>query len=124
VLTPEDFVVAHQADLEVCAEDLSLKVMEELSQMEPFGEGNPEPVLICRELNLSGINPTRNPDHVQLVLRTGNGANVQGVGFNMGPRFAESKPGTIIDLLFQPKIEEFNGRRVKWHVKDFSERAV
>jgi hypothetical protein len=75
-------------------------------------------------LNLSGINPTRNPDHVQLVLRTGSGANVQGVGFNMGPRFAESKPGTIIDLLFQPKIEEFNGRRVKWHVKDFSERAV
>lgn len=121
VLTPEDFVVAYQADLEVGPEELTMDVMEQISRLEPFGECNPEPIMVCRGINLAGITPTRNPAHVQLALRSGTGQTVQAVGFNMGDRFAQSRPGTTIDLLFQPKIEEYNGRRLKWHVKDFAE---
>jgi len=121
VLTPEDFVLAFQADLEVKPEELTMTVLEELAKMEPFGECNPEPVLICRGINLAGITPTKNPEHVRLSFRSAQGITVQGMGFNMGPRFTESRPGSIMDILFQPKIEEYNGRRVKWHLKDFAE---
>ncbi len=119
VLTPEDFVMAYQADLEIEGSELTMETMEQIARLEPFGESNPEPILVCRGMNLAGINPTRNPTHVQLSLRAASGQAVQAVGFNLGSRFAESLPGSTIDLLFQPKIEEFNGRRVKWHVKDF-----
>lgn len=120
VLTPDDFVVAYQADLEVEPDSLSMSVLEQICQMEPFGECNPEPILVCRGMNLLGINPTKNPAHVQLNLK-GSKGQIRAVGFNMGPRFAETRPGSNIDLLFQPKIEEFNGRRISWHVKDFAE---
>lgn len=119
VLTPEDFVIAYQADLEVEPDSLSMSVLEQIGQMEPFGECNPEPILICRGLNLLGINPTKNPAHVRLNLK-GTGAPIQAMGFNMGPRFAEARPGSNIDLLFQPKIEIYNGKRIRWHVKDFA----
>jgi single-stranded-DNA-specific exonuclease len=121
VLTPDDFIVAHQADLEVQADGLTMDVLDQIAQMEPFGECNPEPLLVCRGLQLAGVNPTRNPAHVQLTFRGDSPTPIQGMGFGMGPRFAESRPGTKIDLLFQPKIEEYNGKRIRWYVKDFAE---
>lgn len=121
VLTPEDFIIAYQADLEIDPDELTMSVMEQIARLEPFGECNPEPIMVCRSLNLAGINPTRNPAHVQLSLKSGTGKLVQAMGFNMGERFAQSAPGRNIDLLFQPKIEEYNGKRLRWYVKDFIE---
>jgi hypothetical protein len=42
-------------------------------------------------------------------------------GFNMGARFAESRPGQKIDVLFRSEIDTYSGRRVKWTLKDFAE---
>jgi len=121
VLTPEDFIVAYMADLEVDPTSLTLSVMESLALLEPFGECNPEPLFVARSLDLAQVTPTRNPAHVQLSFRAGTSAAISGVGFSMGERFADTRVGSRLDVLFQPKIDDFNGRRVKWHLKDFTE---
>lgn len=122
VLTLEDLVVSHYADLEVDASSVSFEMLDQLQQLEPFGNSNPEPILICRGINLLGINPTKNPAHVQLKLGSSQPGFIQAIAFNMGPRFAESRPGNAMDFLFQPQIDEYNGRRsVKWNIKDFAE---
>jgi len=121
VLTPEDFVVAYQADLEVDPTSLSMSVMESIALLEPFGESNPEPTMVARGIDLAQITPTKNPAHVQLTFRAGGTSSISGVGFSMGERFTDTRVGSRIDVLFQPKIDDFNGRRVKWHLKDFLE---
>ncbi|OJU64945.1 MAG: hypothetical protein BGO01_14605 [Armatimonadetes bacterium 55-13] len=121
ILTPDDFIAAYQADLEIRPGDLTLSVMESISMLEPYGESNPEPFLIARSLDLAQINPTKNPAHVQVTLRGEDATTVSAVGFSMGERFAQTRVGNKIDVLFQPKLDDFRGRRVKWQLKDFSE---
>ena len=119
-LTPDDLVVSMQADLEVDSAELSMAMMESLSLLEPFGECNPEPSFVCRGLNLVSIKPTKNPSHVNLTFRNGQSSSIPVVGFNLGERFQTEVPGSTMDLFFQPTIDTFNGRRVKWQLKDYS----
>lgn len=121
VLTPDDFVTAICADLEVDPTNLDLGVMESLSLLEPYGEANPEPMFIARNVNVGSINPTRNPAHVQLTFRTESATSVPAIGFSMGERLAQTLPGARLDVLFQPTIDEFKGRRVKWQLRDVAE---
>jgi len=121
VLTPDDFVTAIYADLEVDPANLDLHVMESLSLLEPYGMANPEPMFIARRVNVGSINPTRNPAHVQLTFRTDSATSVPAIGFSMGERFAKTLPGARLDVLFQPMIDEFKGRRVKWQLRDVAE---
>ena len=121
ILKPEDLAPAYAADLEVDADALTLAVMEQVAMLEPFGNSNPEPIFIARNLDLTSIKPTRNPAHVQLQFRGQAGSIVAASGFNMATRFAESRPGQKVDLLFKPEIDTYSGRRVKWNLKDFTE---
>jgi hypothetical protein len=89
--------------------------------MEPFGNSNPEPIFISRNLDLTAIKPTRNPLHVQLQFRGRGGGLVAASGFNMAAKFAESRPGQKVDVLFKPEIDTYSGRRVKWNLQDFLE---
>jgi single-stranded-DNA-specific exonuclease len=121
ILKPEDLAPAYAADLEVDPGSLSLEVMEQVAMLEPFGNSNPEPIFVSRNLDLTSIKPTRNPAHVQLQFRGQDGKMVPASGFNMGARFAESRPGQKIDVLFRSEIDTYSGRRVKWTLKDFAE---
>ncbi len=118
-LTPDDLVISMQADLEVDPDELDMSTMEALELLQPFGEGNPEPSFVCRGMNLVGIKPTRNPAHVNLTFHTTRKNAVPVVAFNLAEKFQNEMPGSAMDLFFQPKIDSFNGRRVKWHLKDF-----
>jgi single-stranded-DNA-specific exonuclease len=119
VLTPEDLVMAMQADLEVDASELDMATMETLALMEPFGESNPEPSFVCRGVQLVGMKPTRNPAHVNLTYRNPASGTISAVAFGLGERFEGQLPGSSMDLFFQPKIDTFSGRKVKWQIKDF-----
>jgi len=41
-------------DAELAAECLTSKLLEELNDLSPFGEGNPAPILGCREVSVIG----------------------------------------------------------------------
>jgi single-stranded-DNA-specific exonuclease len=119
-LTEDDFKVVRAADLEVDADEVTHQALEQLSQMEPFGAANPEPVFVSRGLTVMQVKPTRNPVHVQLGLRKGEGRRISAMGFGLGERSEEMPLGSKIDVLFRPCLDEWNGNTtLKWHVRDF-----
>jgi len=91
--------------------DLHEHLLEELAQLEPFGNGNPEPVLKIEKVLV--INQRRmgaDAQHVKLELQDTNRRAVQFLAFNAPENFFV-QPGEYVTVWFQPTINEWQGRR-------------
>lgn len=120
-LTEELLERVSRADLYVDPKEITNKAIQELQMMEPFGRANPEPCFVSKGMQITSIKGTKNPDVVQLGLAA-NGIKVRGISFKLGKLLIEREPGFTADVLFQPKLEEYQGATyLKWHVRDIAE---
>jgi len=120
-LTPEDFIPSMEIDLEVEFNEVTPQTVEALAALEPFGCANPEPIFLSRGINLAQILPTKNPNHVRLMLRKETSSAVEGIAFGIGERLTATGAGVTTDLLFKPSIDEWRGNRtLKWQIQDYA----
>lgn len=121
ILRPEDFIITIAADLEIGAGEVTYESVEALKRLEPYGCGNPDPVFLARDMRFIRINPTKNPEHVQVSMRRADSSIINGIAFRMGERFGAFVPPFGADVLFQPQIDEYNGMtQLKWVIRDFA----
>ncbi|OGL21611.1 single-stranded DNA exonuclease RecJ [Candidatus Saccharibacteria bacterium RIFCSPHIGHO2_01_FULL_45_15] len=83
----------------------------QLAQLEPFGSGNPEPILRAEKLLV--INRRKmgaESQHVKLELRDESGSTMQFLAFN-APNHFFLEPGEHAAIWFQPTVNEWQGRR-------------
>jgi single-stranded-DNA-specific exonuclease len=119
-LTPEDLVPTIEIEAEVEMSEVLDRDIQELERMAPFGDSNPRPLYACRGLELAQLKPTRNPEHIGLFLRSGQGQQRKVMAFRMGGIFADYALGSRLDIVFAPKMETFNGTTSgKWELRDF-----
>jgi single-stranded-DNA-specific exonuclease len=108
-------------DCEVELEELAEPVVLELARMEPFGAGNPPPLLACRGLEVAGV-PRRvgaQGDHLKFIARQG-ATTVSAIAFGCG-HLQERLSRGVFDAAFTPSMNEFNGRReVQMDIRDLS----
>ena len=91
--------------------EIDEELVENLAKMEPFGNGNPEPVLkITRASVLSVRRMGADGQHVKLALRDKNGKVLQVLAFNAPEEFFR-EPGDEVAAWFQPIINEWQGAR-------------
>lgn len=91
--------------------ELTESVLAEIAQLEPFGSGNPEPVLKANTVTVT--NQRRmgaDAQHVKLELQDALGAKMQFLAFNAPTHFFV-EPGEIITIWFQPTLNEWQGRK-------------
>lgn len=118
-LREEDLVPHVLADAEVDLDELTLDAVAELNALEPTGRQNPEPVFLA-SARLESARTTRDGKHVQATFRSAAGAPVDSIGFGFGERLAEMKVGAACQILFEAKIDEWQGRsRVKLMLRDY-----
>jgi len=120
-LTAEQLTRELVIDAEVRLADLSVKVVEAIDEMEPYGIGNPKPVLMAEGVRVAAdpriVGDRKN--HVQFRFAQGN-ATLKGIAWNFSERARAMPTGTLGSLAFTPSINEWNGRReVQLEVKDF-----
>ncbi|MEO0475412.1 MAG: single-stranded-DNA-specific exonuclease RecJ [Planctomycetota bacterium] len=126
VLSPDDLVQHVRIDAAIALSDCTPSVFEIVQSLAPFGRGNPKPRLMLEGLLLD--RPAQRMGgqgrHLSMQLRQGN-RTIRAVAWGMGER-AESLPaGAVIDVVFQPAINEWRGNRsAELHVLDlrFSEQ--
>ncbi|MHA6530472.1 single-stranded-DNA-specific exonuclease RecJ [Paenibacillus sp. BAC0078] len=111
VLTPEHYMPVTAADGEVAIADLSLQAALELDRLAPFGMANPLPKFIVRG---AAVKETRkmgqDGKHLKLVLQQGKNT-IEAVAFGKGPLADLLPAGTLIDLLAELSVNEWNGSR-------------
>ena len=105
-------------DCAVPAELLTLKGIESLNALEPCGSGCPKPVLMMKNLTIDRISLVGGGRHMRLRLRSGRTA-LNAIYFSATPETASIQPGDVVDVAFNPQINEFRGERsVQMNVLD------
>ena len=91
--------------------EITEELVEQISRMEPFGNGNPEPILKITHVVVAGVRRMgANGQHVKIALRDAGEKTLQVLAFNAPESFFR-EPGDEIAAWFQPNINEWNGVR-------------
>ena len=91
--------------------EVTEQLVEDLSKLEPFGNGNPESVLKIEEALVKGVRRMGvDAQHLKLALQDKNGKTVEMLAFN-APQDWFLEPGEYVTAWFNPGINEWQGRR-------------
>jgi single-stranded-DNA-specific exonuclease len=102
-----------EIDGETTLSALSLRVVEEIERLAPFGQANRRPVLCSSRVALAAPARTMGEGgrHLQLSL-VQHGATIRGVAFGAGDWLPHlPAPGEPFHIAFRPVVNEFRGRR-------------
>ena len=106
------------ADCAVTPELLTLSSVEELSCMEPCGNGCPKPLLVMEKLRVDRIGQVGSGRHMRLQLSR-NGHSFQAIYFSANAQSASVSQGDLVDVVFTPQINEYRGiRNVQMNLQD------
>lgn len=108
-------------DARVGLSELDVTGVKLLQSLEPFGQGNPEPVFSADEVDLCAAPRVvgKGTGHLSMFVRNGTGNSFKAIGFGMGARVDELKKGSRIRMAYTPKISEYRGYpEVELELKD------
>ncbi|MEO7156942.1 MAG: DHH family phosphoesterase [Vicinamibacterales bacterium] len=119
-IAPDLLVPVLKLDGEAELRQVTAALVTDLQRLGPFGHGNRKPLFCSKGLQVTAI-PRRvgkTGNHLQLSVRQGNNT-MKAIAFGAGDLFDKLKPGVLIDLAFEPTINEWNGNKnVELEVKD------
>lgn len=114
----KEFQPVIRVDAEVMAEDITHKSIQDISLLEPYGEANPAPLFVYKNVKIDGVRLLSNDKHVKLVLKDKNSL-FDAIAFNVGTQKYSLKIGDKIDIIHALEINSFNGiDKIQLNVKD------
>ncbi len=97
-LKPEDLVKPTEADAEVASAEFTWELADWLGRMEPFGEGNPEPTFVMRNLDVIEARPVgANGKHLKMTLRPDGDPRrfIKAIAFGQGSSRSENRTASV-----------------------------
>lgn len=111
-LQPENMVDRLWIDVPMPVDYISYPLIREFDRLEPFGKGNEKPRFAEKNLRILEtriLGKGRNV--VRLQLRSRRGTTISGIVFTDGDAFLKEKSAsTMIDIVYYPEINEYNGK--------------
>ena len=99
-------------DLKLSVNEINLDLLENLENLEPFGNGNDEPKFIVRGLKIDHCKVLKEK-HILIFFRSDFGKNIKGISFNsVGTNLGENLINNMFakfDFGCSIKKENFNG---------------
>ena len=97
---------------------LTVQNLEAMGRLEPFGNGNPHPSLCIRNAEMSSAVSIGEGKHTRIRLEK-TGRSLDCIYFSMPSEDLGVSEGMLVDVAFEPQINEFRGRTsVQLHVLD------
>lgn len=110
-LSADDLVPEVKIDAVVSSDELNLGLVEDLKQLEPFGQGNPKPILVTRGLKLSSEPWIMKEKHLKLKLADTDGRSFEAVWWD-GVERSHGRtlvPEKSIELAYTPEANTWQG---------------
>lgn len=105
-------------DAQINLDDLNKDMVKSLNELEPFGEGNKNPIFAFKNLKIDSIRALSDGKHLKLTLKD-NKNIVNAIGFNLGNLVTEYKIGDKVDIVGNLEINSFNGvDNIQINIKD------
>jgi single-stranded-DNA-specific exonuclease len=105
------------ADAEIGLSELKPELLQQLEALQPTGYGNPEAVLISRNIRITNARTVgAEGNHLKLVLTDGR-VTFDAIGFRLG--YLQPQLPPRVDVLYTFESNEFNGRKsLQLNLKD------
>ena len=107
-LSFNDLIPSISVDMELNLEDLNHEFILDLEKLEPFGQGNPEPLFYTRGLRLKGVPRLYSRDTLKFWVTDGK-FTYQAIGFRMGNLLESLVSSGGLELVYRLKIDRWNG---------------
>ncbi len=116
-ISREEFIPRLLVDAEVEPDDISDDFLQELQQLEPFGEGNPEPRFVIRGVEVESANLIgKEQEHFKAKLAE---MGIEIIAFNRSDFIKQPLHTCLQDILFEPGENEFRGiKRLQLKLSD------
>lgn len=119
-LTPEQLQPTLRIDLDLPPALLTDGTAEALEHLEPYGHGNPQPVLLIRGTQARHAACSRDGKHLLFEVPRAGRAPLRAVAFRLGDRLDELRAHRHIDIAGTLTRESWRGEtRLSFHVADF-----
>lgn len=108
-------------DAVVQLDEINWLIQEQFMRLEPLGQENPYPLLLCRNVRVREARPIGSQkQHMRLIVDSGpNTPVLDAVAFQQGAWVKQLNDGSCLDLLFQVEANEWQGRkRLQLNVQD------
>jgi single-stranded-DNA-specific exonuclease len=115
----QGFIRTLSVDGAVMLDELTIELMQELEKLAPFGQGNPEPRLGARGLEVVSSRIVGN-NHLKLRLRQQSGISLDAIAFNRGNLLGKQvRDGARMAAVFTPRLNAWNGKTtVELEIRD------
>lgn len=112
-LEGKDVTPSVEIDLEVLAQDLNWDLVDAINKLQPFGEGNEEPVFLMKDLIIDDVKIVGNGSkHLKLSLRSQTSPKIfESIGFGLGENTLNLEVGNAVDIVFNLQEDEWNGNK-------------
>lgn len=94
----QDILPILYIDEEITIKEMTLELMQELKQLEPFGEKNKEPLFMLRNVKIDSIRTLSEGKHMKLTLKEGIYL-IECIGFNLGHLAEDYRIGDKVDVV-------------------------
>ena len=110
-MTDESLIPMVHIDAEVSLSEITRPILDEIGKLEPFGEGNSEPVLAAYGLDVpSGVRRMGSGGrHMSFWVRQGE-SGFRAVAFGMGELADKLGRSRRCDLAFKPRLNRWRGK--------------
>jgi single-stranded-DNA-specific exonuclease len=114
----ENFHPPLLVDAQLDLADLDVEAIEQLALLEPYGQGNREPLYVSCGLTLRGVRAVgQKKNHLSFTATDGR-RSASGIWFNCPAIEEFIACGDAVDIIYRPQVDEWNGtRRVKLMVE-------
>lgn len=102
-------VLTVHAEKTVSPQDLTVENVSGLSVLEPFGEGNPKPLFVLEQVQVTDVYPLSGGAHTKLRIRR-DGVQQDVLIFRMSPDETGIRQGAVLDILVSADVRTYQGR--------------
>ena len=112
-------------DSEVRLDDVTLRLLQEIEALHPFGAGNPEPMFAGKRLEIMNARVV-GEKHLKLTLRQGHSPAFDSIGFGMKSLKEQGLSlRSPVDVAFTPELNQWNGHdRIQLRIRDIRPTAI
>ena len=111
-------------DCELSSEELTLNSASEISQLEPYGSGNPTPIFLITAVQITSITQLSNGKHLRLNLLK-DGKQLVALLFNIQKYDLELETDELYDLAVNIDVNVYNNNKsLSIYIKDYRKSTV
>lgn len=107
---PKMPVYSVSADMEIDCRALTVENVSELSKLEPFGEGNRQPVFLLKNCTVRSKKSLKEGKYTSFEVQSG-GAVLKALSFQIPFAQFYAENGSQLDIMATAEINEYNGNR-------------